>query len=275
MSEEYRNEEEYDEDYYDESGRNKRIIRILLIILALILIIFGAIFTGFYIYNQYAARLESEEYSTIVTVTETTQENKVKNPIDFKKLQKNNDELYAWLKVPGTKVDYPIVQSKKDDSFYLKHSALDKSWLSSGAIYTEMINSTDFTDRVTVIYGHNGYSDTMFTTLHRFEDSEFFDSHDKFYIYLPDAKLTYKIVSAFKYDDRHIMNSFLFEHDDVFDEFLQMIQNPEQGVKNVRKDLDRSLTITDNIVVLSTCIKNQTSKRYLVCGVLVSNEKTD
>ena len=103
-----------------------------------------------------------------------------------------------------------MCQSPTDDYFYLRHSAYDKSYVSSGAIYTELSNTTTFKDRVTVIYGHNNYGDSMFTTLHKFESKDFFDSHPYFYIYTPTSRLKYQIVSAFKYDDRHIMNSFNF-----------------------------------------------------------------
>ena len=199
----------------------------------------------------------------------------VKNPIDFKSLHKKNDEIYAWLKIPGTNVDYPVVQSKSDDLFYLNHSATDKAFSKPGALYTESKNSLDFTDRVTVIYGHNGYKDIMFTELHKFESESFFDKYDTFYIYTEDSKLTYKIVSAFKYDNRHILNSMNFQINQVYLDFLNTVQKPESALKNVRKDLDKSLTINDNIVVLSTCIQHQASNRFLVCGVLVKNEKTN
>ena len=265
------NENEIDVDNDDEKEENKKGLRIILIIIGIVLIVFGAVRLGYYVYSQYNAKQESEQYTEVTSETQET----VKNPVDFPSLQKKNDEIYAWLKVPGTKVDYPVVQSSKDDAFYLKHSALTKKWAASGAIYTEMVNSKAFDDRVTVIYGHNGYSDTMFTTLHNFEKKSFFDKHPKFYIYTPDSKLTYEIVSAFKYDNRHIMNSFDFRDNNAYNDFITMIQNPASTVKNVRKDLDKSLTLNDNIVVLSTCFTNQRSNRYLVCGVLVKNEKTD
>jgi sortase B len=253
---------------------NRKSARTLLIIIAIIMIVFGAVYFGYYLYGQYSANQDQEQISSIAETTKTT-ESTVDNPIDFASLQSGNDEIYAWINVPDTNVDYPIAQSASDDEFYLKHSATDKSWSSSGAIYTESVNTTTFNDRVTLIYGHNGYSDTMFTTLHKFEDSDFFDSHEYFYIYTPDSKLTYQVISAFKYDNRHIMNSFDFQDNTVFNDFLQMIQNPDSNNKNVRKDLDKELTINDNIVVLSTCITNQKSSRYLVCGVLVNNEKTN
>ncbi len=258
---------------------NNKDKKIILILIAILFIACAAVFFGYRFYTDYRAQKNDIEISSVVSTTDetvqgTTNEKMVKNPIDFKSLQKKNSDIYAWIKVKGTKVDYPVVQSTKSDELYLKHSALDKSWIASGAIYTEMVNSTDFQDRVTLIYGHNGYSDTMFTTLHRFEQKSFFDQHKRFVIYTPDSKLTYKIVSAFKYDDRHIMNSFDFQSDNIFVEFLEMIQNPSSSNKNVRTDLGRELTKDDKIVVLSTCITNQRSSRYLVCGVLEKNEKT-
>lgn len=248
-------------------------LKVLLVIVALLLIILGSAYFGFYLYTQYEASQQGTDVVSTTEKAETTSAG-VKNPIDFDSLQEGNEDIYAWIKVPGTKVDYAVVQSPSSDEFYLKHNALDKSWIASGAIYSEMGNTTTFEDRVTVLYGHNGYSDTMFTTLHKFEEKEFFDSHEEFYIYTPDSKLTYQIVSAFKYDDRHLLNSFEFQDNAVFEEFLSTIQSPSTNNKNVRKALDKELTINDNIVVLSTCITGQRSNRYLVCGVLVKDEKT-
>lgn len=215
-----------------------------------------------------------ENISTTVPQT-VLQNDRVENPVDFDSLKEGNNEIYAWIKIDDTKVDYPIVQNKTDDSFYLRHKAEDKSWSASGAIYTELGNSKDFGDFVTVIYGHNGYSDTMFTTLHYFEREDFFNNHPYFYIYMPKKRLTYQVVSAFKYDDRHILNSFDFAKEEVLTQFREMIQNPDSSLKNVRTDLDTQLDSRSKIVILSTCITNQKNSRYLVCGVLVKDEKTD
>ncbi len=255
----------------EEEKKKKRFPVIFFTVIGILLILGGAAYTGYHFYTVYEAQQQKPEVTHTVEQIETL----VDNPIDFETLQSQNGEIYSWLIVPGTEVDYPIVQNEYDDSFYLKHSALDKSWLDSGAVYTEMHNSLDFTDRVTVIYGHNGYGNTMFTTLHNFEDEEFFKDHEFFYIYTPDSKLTYEIVSAFKYDDRHIMNSFDFSDDEVFLSFTDMIMNPESTNKNVRESLGKTFTVDDNVVVLSTCITHQRSNRYLVCGVLVNNEKTN
>ncbi len=258
----------------DNKNPNKK--RTLLVAVAILLIVFGALYTGYYFYTQYEAGKEQPSFTTTTSAqTTSVKEDTVKNPVDFRELKKQNEEIYAWLKVPGTKVDHPVVQSAVSDDFYLKHSAYDKSWIASGAIYTEMSNTKSFNDRVTVIYGHNNYGDTMFTTLHYFEEKEFFEKHEYFYIYTPERKLTYKIVSAFKYDDRHIMNSFDFQDNVVFRSFLDMIRNPMTTNKNVASNIKRDFNLRDRVVVLSTCITNQPDSRYLVCGVLEKNEKTD
>lgn len=256
-------------------GKSNKTAKKILTVTAVLMIIAGLCCFGYYIYMQHGANDEDGKSQSYTQSTEApTNGATVKNPVDFKSLQSQNSDIYAWIKVDGTKVDHPVCQSPSDDYFYLRHSAYDKSYVSSGAIYTELSNTKTFGDRVTVIYGHNGYGDSMFTTLHKFEKKDFFDAHPYFYIYTPTEQLKYQIVSAFKYDDRHIMNSFNFQNNGTFEEFIEMIKNPQSTNKNVRSKLDKNITVDDNIVVLSTCITNQKSNRYLVCGVLVEDEKT-
>lgn len=258
----------------NDSKKRKEKKRIVLLVIAIVVFICACVYIGFYIYNLNMAEKESD-FTTTPQTTGAQAEDLADNPVDFDSLLDQNDEIYAWIKIEDTDVDYPIVQSTNDDDFYLRHSAYDKSWLASGAIYTQGMNSKDFSDPITVIYGHNGYRETMFTTLHRFEDSDFFNSHEYFYIYLPGRKLTYQVVSAFKYDDRHIMNSFNFAVPEDLASFQETIKNPNSALKNVRTELDTQINENSRIVVLSTCITNQKSNRYLVCGVLVKDEKTN
>lgn len=260
------------DDGEEEKKKKKKVLPIIIIIIAAVILVCAAVYIGYYLYNAYITETAYDEVTTLET---TTAVSLASNPIDFDSLTEQNDEIYAWITIEDTNVDYPIVQSDGNDEFYLKHSALDRSWLASGAIYTEGCNKKDFSDPITVIYGHNGYSDTMFTTLHYFEDEEFFDEHPYFYIYLDGRKLTYQVISAFKYDNRHIMNSFNFYDADDLADFQDDILNPSSTLKNVREDLDVEIDENSKIVVLSTCITNQKSNRYLVCGVLVNDEETD
>lgn len=216
--------------------------------------------------SSYAADLSGTEEITSPSIDA----NLAENPIDFDKLTKQNDEIYSWIYIPNTNVNYPVCQSKTDDNFYLDHDVYG-NYKYSGAIYTQSCNSLDYSDRVTVLYGHNMADGSMFADLHKFADEDFFNKNENIYIYTENRKLTYQIVSAFIYDDRHIMNSFDFSDDKVFEEYLEMIQNPRSISKNVRSNID--LTVDDKIIVLSTCL-NSGEGRYLVQGVLTNDEKT-
>ncbi len=192
------------------------------------------------------------------------------NPIDFETLKLKNNDIYSWIYIPDTNVNYPVCQSAVSDNFYLDHD-IYKNYSYAGAIYSQYCNKRTYTDRVTVLYGHNMADCSMFANLHNYSDSKFFKKNKYIYIYTPDRKLTYEVVSAFIYDDRHIMNSFDFTDDKVFSDYLDMIQNPRSVSKNVNKNVD--LSIDDKILVLSTCL-NSGEGRYLVQGVLVNDEKT-
>lgn len=201
-----------------------------------------------------------------------TDENTVKNPIDFKTLRKTNSEVVAWIYVPDTNIDYPVMQSLESDEFYLHHD-INGDYKYAGSIYMEFCNRDDFTDRVTVLYGHNMANGSMFAHLHKFSDPDFFNKHKKFYIYTDTRKLTYEIVSSYVYDSRHIMNSFNFAEDEVFEDYLNFILNPRSQSSSTRSKLDHRLTTDDRVVTLSTCL-NSGDGRYLLQGVLIKDELT-
>ena len=168
-----------------------------------------------------------------------------------------------------------VVQHPTDDYYYLSHGPNGEQDM-FGAAYIELCNKDDFSDPVTLIYGHNMMDDSMFATLHYFEDSQFFKDNMYFYIYTPGHKYTYTIVSAFAYDNRHIINTNKgFQNKDVLKQYYESIQDPTTHLKNVRSYV--RLTENDKIVQLSTCMSdiNLSNQRYLVTGVLTEDQETD
>lgn len=93
--------------------------------------------------------------------------------VDFDSLHDVNPEIYAWIEVPGTNINYAVVQSAADDLFYDDHG-VDRSYYSGGSIFSQRYNTTTFQDPVTVLYGHNRQSQTMFAQVNNFADAEFF-----------------------------------------------------------------------------------------------------
>ena len=194
--------------------------------------------------------------------------NKVVIPIDFKSIKKDNEDIYAWIKIPGTKVDYPILQNKLDDDYYLNHTVEGKEGL-PGSIYTESLNNIDFTDRNTVIYGHDMMDGSMFGDLSRYLASDYMEKHSKLLIYTLEHIYTYKIFAAVTYDDRHLLHNFDFSREKGLSDFLESISK----VRNMHSYINDKISVssTDRIVTLSTCTGNE-EQRLLVEAVLIDEK---
>lgn len=203
----------------------------------------------------------------------TGDENLPDNPIDFAALQEKNPDTVAWIQVPGTVIDYPVMRSgiDREENFYLDHNSEGKSHR-AGAIYMQKLNSADFSDPNTVLYGHNMANGSMFSWLHQYKKKAFFDEHRTITVYTPGHILTYEIYSAFLYDNRHILNSFNFDIEDDYAAFLQQTLRPNSMVRQVREGI--SVTTNARIITLSTC-NARDSERYLVVGVLTNDQRTN
>ncbi len=243
---------------------------IIMTILVLILVVCASVI-GIYYYKQYQAKKLYDSMKQDTTQQETTseEESEVEIPVDFAALQKQNPDIYAWITIPGTVIDYPILHSEEDTDYYLNHTPEKVEGL-PGSIYTQNANAADFTDGVTVIYGHNMKNKTMFGELHNYEDEEFFQNNRVVYIYTPEHILTYKIFAAHVYDNRLIIDSFDILEESGVQKYLDSIYASRNMVNHF--DDNTQVTGADRIITLSTCMAGQDTKRYLVQAVLVDEQ---
>lgn len=190
-------------------------------------------------------------------------------PIDFETLWETCPDAYAWIRIPNTNVDYPVCQLVEgDQSFYLNHRA-DKVAEFAGAIYSENYNKRDFTDPVTVLYGHDMANGSMFRTLHYYEDRAFFDKNREVTVYLPNKVLHYRVFAAYNTNDDHLLlNNDNFQDPDVFYLFLQDILL-QRSMNSGYVDQNTVLTRESRILTLSTC-NAYDDQRYLVQCLLIN-----
>lgn len=185
--------------------------------------------------------------------------------IDFEELRGENQEIYAWITVPGTKIDYPVLQSE-EDNYYLEYN-IDHTKGYPGCIYTNKCNVKDFSDSNTVMYGHNMLNGSMFAGLHDFEDADFFEQNDTIVVYTENARFTYRIYIAAAYSDAYLPAFFDMTSGEDTMWFLDTLKEYEDDRKLIREDME--VTEEDCLLTLSTCISNESTKRYLVIGKLV------
>ncbi len=214
----------------------------------------------------------NSEISTERTDTQVTEDVSIWYPdlkVDFTGLQSQNPDICAWIYIPGTDVDYPVLKGT-DNSFYLSHDAYGQ-YSPDGSIFVDAGCGDDFDDFDTIIYGHNMSTGTMFKTLHNYEDDEFWNENRNVYIYLPDRVIRYEVFAAYRTNDRHILTYNDFSDKAVRDNYIQNIKdkNFDEGiVKN-----DQNIDIDSTLLTLSTCC-GMDGKRWLVQAIKIDENGT-
>jgi sortase B len=196
--------------------------------------------------------------------------------LDWDELAELNPDIYAWIYVPDTCVDYPVLQHPTSNTYYLNHN-IDGSAGYPGCIYTEDYNSKDFTDPNTLIYGHNMDDETMFSTLHVFRDRAMVNEDHYIYIYTPDRTFVYEIFAAYEYPSLHLILNYDYSNIYIYEQYLRnlfSVANTGARVANIKEGAE--VTSDNRIVTLSTCTTDHDStKRFLVVGVLINDEDMD
>lgn len=182
--------------------------------------------------------------------------------VDFQKLLKINPDTIAWIRFPQepSQINYPVVQGK-DNSWYLKKTfSANENTL--GAIFLNVDNKKDFSDKNSVIYGHRMRDGSMFRHLQDYDTKEFWKSNPYFYIYTVDGRiLKYHIYSAGQVVDTSETYQTTFGTDEEYQSFLDMTKSSSLY------DTGVEVTTDDTIVTLSTCTSASDNHRFVVRGV--------
>ena len=179
---------------------------------------------------------------------------------DILDLKALNEDVIGWITIPHTGIDYPFVQAS-DNSFYL-HKDLSGNKATAGTIFMDYSNSQDFTDTNTILYGHHMKNGSMFASLKRFADKDFFESNKKGTIFLLDKTYT---VEFFAYlvigtDDNVIYS--------IPDDSNSLLSYHSYIKENARQYRETHFTKDDKVVTLSTCAYEFNNARMVLLGRL-------
>ncbi len=180
--------------------------------------------------------------------------------VDFEALSQINSNIVGWIYLEGSEINYPIAQSE-DNSYYLKH-LFDKSSNSSGCIFLDCRNTSDFTDQHSIIYGHHMKNGTMFSGLDSYKSQEYYDAHPQILLLAPEQNYVIEIFAGYVANVQDDAWQVDFGSGDDFEDW-------------VRRAIDRScftssitLAVTDRIITLSTCSYEFSNARFVLLGVL-------
>lgn len=175
-------------------------------------------------------------------------------------------DVYAWLTVEGTRIDYPLVQHATDDTYYLSHDVTGQV-TEYGAIFTELVNSKTFDDPVTIIYGHAMRDGAMFGTLDEFADPEFFTNHGVITIDRQDKSYVYEVISAHPYTDDHLFETFQLGSQEGKITYLETLKERTLAFGGNYRQWSQG-DKEDRVLILSTCDVASDDQRYVVTAIL-------
>lgn len=183
--------------------------------------------------------------------------------VDFDALLKENPDTVAWIRFDEPSViSYPVVKSVDNKEYLTKTFTANDNKL--GAIFMDMRNATNLSDRNTFIYGHNlKVGGEMFSQLSEYASEEFCKAHPYFYIYTPEGESKYQVFSAGTVKDTADNYKLTYLNDEEFSSYLQLCK------ESSNYQVDVEVNGQSRIVSLSTCTNVNDDERFLLQGVLV------
>ena len=211
---------------------------------------------------------QAQETEAPAETTEATEPTEPPILQDYAAIYESNNHVVGWIKIDGTKVNYPVMQTPEEPNYYLKRN-FDGNYSEHGCIYArEECDINAPSDNIT-LYGHNMLDGSMFAALLDYEDKAvweynpliFFDTLHEYHVYKIFAvfKTTASIDEGFKYHhmidavDEEDFNNFIATAKEL--SFYDTGITPEYG---------------DKIICLSTCEYTLKNGRFVVAAVRIS-----
>lgn len=181
--------------------------------------------------------------------------------VNFEALLELNEDVIGWIYIEGTQINYPIVQGA-DNRHYVS-TMVDGRNNAAGSIFMDYRNAPDFSDRHTVIYGHNMRNGSMFADTVKYKSPAFLEAHPTGMIMTPDGNFQFEVIAGYVANLEDSSWQLDFAGDEDFGNWLNQTMEMSTIGGTVIPETD------DRIITLSTCSYEFSDARYvLVCRVI-------
>lgn len=175
-----------------------------------------------------------------------------------------NEDMAAWLVVPDTRIDYPVMWTPRDENYYLRRG-FDGQADQNGCLILDTDSCVDPITTNLIIHGHNMKSGAMFGDLDKYREESFFQDHRVMYLHTKDGLRTYEVIAVFR--------SQVFKKTDQVFKFYQFFQADTQEefddfYTNIKElslyDTGVTAEFGDRFLTLSTCSYHVDRGRFVV-----------
>lgn len=175
-----------------------------------------------------------------------------------------NKDMAAWLVIPDTEIDYPVMWTPEDETYYLYRDFEGKE-NKNGCLLLDTDSSVDPLTTNLIIHGHNMKSGAMFGTLTDYENQNYYENHKQIVLYTEECRRNYEVIAVFR--------SQVFKKTDQVFKFYQFFQADTEEEFNDFYENIKALSLYDtgvtaefgdNFITLSTCVYHVEQGRFVV-----------
>lgn len=186
----------------------------------------------------------------------------VENP--YKDSFLSNGDMAAWLQIPGTDIDYPVMWTPRDEEYYL-YRGFDGGRNQNGCLILDTDSCLDPLTTNLIIHGHNQESGAMFGHLPKYEDFSYYEEHKNIILYTKELQRNYEVIAVFRSQvykkTDQVFKYYKFFQADTQEEFDYFYQN----IKDMSLyDTGVEAEFGDHFLTLSTCVYHVERGRLVV-----------
>lgn len=183
----------------------------------------------------------------------------------YSKVKEENSDLVGWIRIEGTKIDYPVLQTPDNPNFYLKHD-FDKKQSSYGAPYVAEECDLSEDCKNIIIYGHHMKNGSMFAGLEDYLSPEFRDVHPVVEFDTLEDYGDYEVMAIFTMsaaDQNHPLYEWITGGtQEAFEEYVSYVK--EHSVYKMGTDTGIDAAWGDHLLTLITCEYTHKDGRLIV-----------
>ena len=253
----------------------KKAIAIILIVVLAGGFIFGAFML---IKTLITAENERKKFESVVNIIDSEKGTEVNEATGtlrkYDPLYERNKDFFGWLKIEGTKIDYPVMYTPRDNEYYL-HRDFDGNYSESGCLFID--GACPANGNYYLIYGHHMINGSMFGELPKYQSYDFYKEHKKIFFDTRYELRDYEVAAAFYaevYDVSDEKNHFCYyKYADLSDPNTYY-----EYVSNVKAmsvyDTGVNPVYGDDLIALSTCNYHTEDGRFVVVARRIINSPT-
>ncbi len=237
--------------------RNRR--GFLILSTAALLLVF--LFSGYKIISYYiTSKKEADDFNRLSKIV---QYNSSLTP-----MYNQNKDLFGWIQIEGTVIDYPVMHTPEEPEFYL-HKAFDKSYSQSGVPFLAgdcFLGCGNY-----LIYGHNMNNGSMFAAIVNYMDKDYRESHKNIKFSTIYEEAEYEVIAAFKTKiEENMQNGFHYYHytdltkEEAFNEYIKQVEELSIYDTQIKAEFG------DQLLTLSTCAYHTANGRFVVVAKKVN-----